>query len=174
MHAIAPCSLHSSSCAPVKSSLGFRLPDSDPDSHGLTCVTSRDGSTHAVSSVCINSRTMHFQASSSSLSSGSYKSNMTSRALFIPGTIFLLAATILLIITSISLPYLPAIDFVRTHVESGNIGVTNSDGTITSSSVSQLKVSYLVFGVLLQPLMGVVCTVRIVVLLHHRITFWKS
>ena len=82
---------------------------------------------------------MHFGASSSSLSSESHIA-MASRAFCIPGVLFLLAATVLLLITSVSLPYLPAVDFVRTHVKSGNVAV----GTTTSSSVSQLRVSNLV------------------------------
>jgi len=64
---------------------------------------------------------------------------MSSRAFCIPGVIFLLAATVLLLITSISLPYLPAIDFVRAHVNSGNVGVANAQGNTASSSISQLR-----------------------------------
>lgn len=66
---------------------------------------------------------------------------MTSRAFCIPGVLFLLAATVLLIITSVSLPFLPDIDFVRSHVDSGSIGVANAQGSVTSSSISQLRVS---------------------------------
>jgi len=69
---------------------------------------------------------------------------MTPRAFCIPGVVFLLAATVLLVITSVSLPYLPAIDFVRSHVESGNVAVANAQGVVTSSSISQLRVSSLV------------------------------
>lgn len=69
---------------------------------------------------------------------------MSSRVFCIPGVIFLLAATVLLLITSVSLPYLPAIDFVRTHVNSGNVGVANAQGSTTSSSINQLRVSGLV------------------------------
>lgn len=97
--------------------------------------------THAIVSVRINLRKMHFQASSSSLSS---ESQMSPRAFCVPGVVFLLAATVLLTITSVSLPYLPVIDFVRSHVESGNVAVANAQGTVTSSSISQLKVSSLV------------------------------
>ena len=104
-------------------------------------VTSCFPPPHAIGSVRINLRQMHFQVSSSSLSS---ESQMTSRAFCIPGVIFLLAATVLLIITSVSLPYLPAIDFVRSHVESGNVAVANGQGVVTSSSISQLRVSSLV------------------------------
>jgi hypothetical protein len=64
---------------------------------------------------------------------------MTSRAFCIPGVVFLLAATVLLLITSVSLPYLPAIDFVRTHVEQGDITVVNAQGRVISTSISQLK-----------------------------------
>ncbi|KAF9791956.1 pali-domain-containing protein [Thelephora terrestris] len=71
----------------------------------------------------------------------------TSRAFCVPGVFFLLAATVLLIITSVSLPFLPAIDFVRAHVQSGNVGVANTQGIATSSSISQLKVSSDQFGV---------------------------
>ena len=115
-------------------------------SHGLTCVTSVacfQLGTHAIAPVRINLREMHFQASSSSLSSDSQKT-MTPRAFCIPGVVFLLAATVLLVITSVSLPYLPAIDFARSHVESGNVAVANARGAVTSSSISQLKVSSLV------------------------------
>ncbi|KAK7055095.1 hypothetical protein R3P38DRAFT_1344321 [Favolaschia claudopus] len=42
-----------------------------------------------------------------------------SRAFCIPGIIFLTAALVLGIITSISLPFLPAIDFVRVHFGNG-------------------------------------------------------
>lgn len=84
-----------------------------------------------------NTRDIHFLESSSSLSSDPH---MTSRAFCVPGVFFLLVATVLLVITSISLPFLPAIDFVRAHVESGNVGTATSQGTITSSTISQLKV----------------------------------
>jgi len=114
----------------------------DISSHGLTCVTSLMlPLPHAIASVHINLRKMHFQASSSSLSS---ESQMTPRAFCVPGVVFLLAATVLLVITSVSLPYLPAIDFVRSHVESGNVAVANGQGVVTSSSISQLRVSSLV------------------------------
>ena len=98
---------------------------------------------------------------------------MSSRVFCIPGIIFLLAATVLLIITSISLPFLPAIDFVRAHVESGNIGVANAQGNTTSSSISQLRVSGLVFDASGEPLIDVP-SVWIVVVLRHRGPFWKS
>lgn len=68
----------------------------------------------------------------------------TSRTFRVPGVLFLLVATLLLLITSVSLPYLPAVDFVRAHVESGNVEVATTQGTITSSTVSQVKVSNLV------------------------------
>ncbi|KAF9644635.1 pali-domain-containing protein [Thelephora ganbajun] len=64
---------------------------------------------------------------------------MTSRVYYVPGALLLFAATVLLIITSVSLPYLPAIDFVRSHVESGNIRVANAQGNAMSPSISQLK-----------------------------------
>jgi len=80
---------------------------------------------------------------------------MTFQALRVPGILFLFAATVLLIITSVSLPYLPVIDFVRSHVESGNIGVADAQGTVTSPSVSQLKVSHLVSDVSGWPLIDV-------------------
>jgi len=108
-------------------------------------VTSRDGSTASSPSPRsgINSREMHFQASSSSLSS---ESHMTSRAFCVPGVVFLFAATVLLLITSISLPYLPVVDFARANVRSGNIGVADAQGNVTSPLISQLKVSRLVGG----------------------------
>jgi len=64
---------------------------------------------------------------------------MTSRAFCIPGSVFLLAATVLLVITSVSLPYLPAVDFVRSSFRSGNVSVLNGNGDVTSTSVSQLR-----------------------------------
>ena len=81
---------------------------------------------------------MHFHASSSSLSS---ESQMTSRAFCVPGSVFLLAATVLLIITSVSLPYLPAVDFVRSNFQSGTVSVLDGHGDVTSTSVSQLRVT---------------------------------
>lgn len=86
---------------------------------------------------------MHFHASSSSLSS---ESQMTSRAFCVPGSVFLLAATVLLVITSVSLPYLPAVDFVRANVQSGTVSVIDSQGTVASPSISQLRVTFSVFG----------------------------
>jgi len=68
---------------------------------------------------------------------------MASRTFCVPGVLFLLAATVLLIITSVSLPYLPAIDFVRSHVKSGNVYVGAAQGSTTPSAISQLKVSNL-------------------------------
>jgi hypothetical protein len=52
-----------------------------------------------------------------------------SRAFCIPGVFFLLAAFVLSFLTSISLPYLPALDITRTHfgsgaVQSGQKGLT--------------------------------------------------
>lgn len=52
-----------------------------------------------------------------------------SRAFCIPGVFFLLAAFVLSFLTSISLPYLPALDITRTHfgsgaVQSGQKGMT--------------------------------------------------
>lgn len=66
---------------------------------------------------------------------------MVPRVFRIPGILFLFAATVLLIVTSVSLPYLPVIDFVRSHVQSGNIAVADAQGAVTSQSISQLKVS---------------------------------
>jgi hypothetical protein len=80
---------------------------------------------------------------------------------------------VLLIITSISLPYLPAIDFVRAHVKSGNVGVANAQGNIASTTISQLKVSGLVFDASGWPLTGV-RVVWIVVVLCYRVPSWKS
>lgn len=97
---------------------------------------------------------------------------MTSRAFCIPGVLFLLAATVLLIITSISLPFLPDIDFVRSHVNSGNIGVANAQGNVVSPSISQLKVRGLVSDASGRFLTAVFIA-RIVVLLHHRVPVWK-
>ena len=81
---------------------------------------------------------------------------MSSRAFCVPGVLFLLAATVLLVITSVSLPFLPAIDFVRAHVQSGNIGVANTQGVTTSTTISQLKVSNSVSHEPGWPLTGVV------------------
>lgn len=62
---------------------------------------------------------------------------MVSRAFCIPGIFFVFAATVLLIVTSISLPYLPALDIVRVHVNSGTVVV----GTDSSSqAIDQLRV----------------------------------
>ncbi|KAJ7147290.1 hypothetical protein C8R46DRAFT_1353487 [Mycena filopes] len=49
-----------------------------------------------------------------------------SRIFCIPGIIFLLCALVLSVLVSISLPYLPALDFVRVHFGSGV--ATNGDG----------------------------------------------
>jgi hypothetical protein len=43
------------------------------------------------------------------------------RAFFIPGVFFLLAAFILSLLTSISLPFLPALDITRTHFGHGAV-----------------------------------------------------
>jgi len=63
---------------------------------------------------------------------------MVSRTFCIPGIFFLLAATGLLIVTSISLPYLPALDIVRVHINSGTVAV-RSASTNSSQSISQLR-----------------------------------
>jgi len=44
-------------------------------------------------------------------------------------------ATVILVVTSVSLPYLPNTDLVRVHVKSGNV----TQGTVTSSDISQLR-----------------------------------
>ena len=59
------------------------------------------------------------------------------------GVFFLLAATVMLIVTSVSLPLLSNTEFIRVHVKSGNI----TQGTVTSSDISELKVSGVVFYV---------------------------
>ncbi|KAF9040079.1 pali-domain-containing protein [Panaeolus papilionaceus] len=46
---------------------------------------------------------------------------MVSRAFCIPGVIFLVAAFLLNIITSISLPFLPAVDIARTHFPNADV-----------------------------------------------------
>ena len=66
---------------------------------------------------------------------------MTSRAFCVPGSVFLLVATVLLIITSVSLPYLPAVDFVRSSFRPGGVSVLDGHGDVTSTSVSQLRVT---------------------------------
>jgi hypothetical protein len=63
---------------------------------------------------------------------------MVSRTFCIPGIFFLLAATGLLIVTSISLPYLPALDIVRVHITSGAV-VLGDASTSSSQSISQLR-----------------------------------
>ena len=83
------------------------------------------------------------------------ESQMTSQVYRVPG-VFLCASTLLLIITSVSLPYLPAMDFVRAHVQSGNITVVDVQGVVVSQSIAQLKVSDLVFDASGWPLIGVV------------------
>ncbi|CAK5271427.1 unnamed protein product [Mycena citricolor] len=50
-----------------------------------------------------------------------------SRAFCIPGIVFLLCALVLSVIVSISLPFLPAIDFVRVKFASGVTAATNGD-----------------------------------------------
>jgi len=60
---------------------------------------------------------------------------MVSRAFCIPGVFFLFAATVLLIVTSISLPYLPVLDIARVHVNSGDVVV----GTDTTQAISELR-----------------------------------
>ncbi|KAJ6526617.1 hypothetical protein DFH09DRAFT_1187600 [Mycena vulgaris] len=52
-----------------------------------------------------------------------------SRIFCIPGIIFLLCALVLSILVTISLPFLPALDFVRVHFGSGGVA-TNGDGII--------------------------------------------
>lgn len=62
----------------------------------------------------------------------------------IPAIVFLFAATALLILTSVSVPFLPVFDFVRTQVKSGNVTVATTDGIVTAAGISQLKVGDLV------------------------------
>lgn len=76
----------------------------------------------------------------------------SSRAFCVPGVFFLLVATVLLLITSVSLPYLPAVDFVRAHVQSGNVEAATAQGTVTSPTISQLKVCRLVSNTRVLPL----------------------
>ena len=105
--------------------------------HGEECVTSRrDGSIQPRYKFARNEIQLALPSP--------LEPSMTSRTFCIPGILFLLAATVLLIITSISLPFLPDIDFVRTHVNSGNVGVANAQGNTIPSSISQLRVSGLV------------------------------
>jgi hypothetical protein len=61
---------------------------------------------------------------------------MVSRAYTIPGVILLLAATGLLIVASVSLPALPALDIVRVQVKNGTVFVGN---VLNSPSISQLR-----------------------------------
>ncbi|EIW76851.1 pali-domain-containing protein [Coniophora puteana RWD-64-598 SS2] len=53
------------------------------------------------------------------------------RSFCIPGIFFLLAATVLLIITSINLPYLTALDFARVHYTGNSLGVSGGQGSLT-------------------------------------------
>ena len=54
----------------------------------------------------------------------------------IPGIFFLLAATILLVITSISLPFLDATDLVRTHFNHQHPTSPGDGGSLTEVRVS--------------------------------------
>ncbi len=58
------------------------------------------------------------------------------RAFHIPGVIFLFCAFILLILVSISLPFITALDVARVHFKSGSPTV-NSDSTV----INELRVS---------------------------------
>jgi len=51
------------------------------------------------------------------------------------GVFLLLVSTVLTILTSVSLPYLPNTDIVRVHFKSGNI----TQGTVMSPDISQLR-----------------------------------
>ena len=58
------------------------------------------------------------------------------RSFHIPGVAFLLTAFLLLFLTSISLPYLTALDFVRTTFASGS-----SSAPPAADAVKELRVS---------------------------------
>lgn len=60
-----------------------------------------------------------------------------SRTFCVPGVFFLFSAFVLLFITSVSLPYLSAMDITRTHFETGSVAAPGS-----SSSISQIRVSF--------------------------------
>jgi len=57
-----------------------------------------------------------------------------SRTFCVPGVFFLFSAFVLLFITSVSLPYLSAMDITRTHFEAGSVAAPGS-----SSSISQIR-----------------------------------
>ena len=61
------------------------------------------------------------------------------RAVHIPGVIFLFFAFVLLFLVSISLPYLPALDFARVHF-GGNLSANAPDGAIVNLRVSRFNV----------------------------------
>ncbi|KDQ52443.1 hypothetical protein JAAARDRAFT_162894 [Jaapia argillacea MUCL 33604] len=60
---------------------------------------------------------------------------MAYRTFCIPGVFFIFSAFVLMFITSISLPYLTGVDFVRVHFNGGGAGA----GSGTGSAVSQLR-----------------------------------
>ena len=55
------------------------------------------------------------------------------RGFHIPGMILLFCAFVLLLLVSVSLPYLPALDVVRIHFEGGS---TNAQGQLSELRVS--------------------------------------
>lgn len=57
-----------------------------------------------------------------------------SRAFCIPGIFFLTAALVLLVLVSISLPFLTGLDFVRVHFNGNSLSTQDSD------AINQLRV----------------------------------
>jgi hypothetical protein len=78
-------------------------------------------------------------ASHHHLLSHSYERKM-SRVFCIPGIIFLTCALILSVLVSISLPFLPALDFVRVHFDGG---VAPSGEEMTQLRVRPFSASFL-------------------------------
>ena len=62
------------------------------------------------------------------------------RMFCVPGVFFLFGAFVLLLVTSINLPFLTALDFVRTHFDVGSSNGT-SGSIANTSDIDQIRVS---------------------------------
>ena len=58
------------------------------------------------------------------------------RAFCIPGIVFLTCALVLLVLVSISLPFLTGLDFVRVHFSGNSLGTQDED------TIDQLRVRF--------------------------------
>ena len=69
------------------------------------------------------------------------------RLFHIPGIFFLFSAFVLLLLVSISLPYLTALDFARVHFDEGKVTAGNDTNALTQLRVrdttSDLSLAYL-------------------------------